>query len=287
MINDRNVFSLAFGYGTNEPSINKSMGSVPNFIDSYTSVPIDSSTSPIPATSNKINFDLAKETTDNEGGDVHTPIIPQKGVIYYSDGRLDTKILEACQKQLRKAFDGEIVNCSLSKTGFGDKEIVLDMERGYEAYFTQILTALENSDSDIIFFCEHDVLYPPEHFDFVPTEGKFYYDLNWWKVREDGLAVHWDAAQVSGLVCYKELALKYYRERLKAFDPDNFDRKFEPTVGIEFETWKAEFPSIDIRHEQNLTYNKWHLQHFRDKSTAVNFVESTVDKIPGWPSLSL
>lgn len=210
----------------------------------------------------------------------------KKAAIYYSDGRPDPKILLACQNQLRKAFDGEIVNCSLVKTGFGDKEIVLDMERGYEAYFTQILTAIEATDADVIYMAEHDNLMHPSHFDYTPpTEDKFYYDLNWWKIRKDGLAVHWDAVQVSGLVCYRELALQYYRERLASFDPDHFDRKFEPTVGIDYETWWAEFPSIDIRHDKNLTYNKWKLEHFRDRSTAVNFQESTIDKIPGWSDL--
>ena len=207
-----------------------------------------------------------------------------KGIIYYSDSRLDPKIAEPVREQLLKT-GLPIVSATLEPLDFG-KNFHIDMERGYHAYFTQILTCLENSDTDIIFFCEHDNLMHPSHFDYTPpTKDKFYYDLNWWKIRKDGLAVHWDAAQVSGLVCYRELALKYYRERLKKFDANNFDRKFEPTVGIEYETWWAEYPSIDIRHETNLTYNKWRLSHFRDKSTAVNFKQSTIDEIEGWGNI--
>lgn len=151
--------------------------------------------------------------------------------------------------------------------------------------FQQILACLEASKSDIIFFCEHDVLYPKEHFDFTPTERKFYYDLNWWKIRADGLAVHWDAVQVSGLVCFRDLAIGYYKDRIANFDPDNFDRKFEPTVETEYKTFWADRPHVDVRHETNLTYNKWKLEHFRKKDTAVNFESSTIDKIPGWPGL--
>ena len=55
--------------------------------------------------------------------------------------------------------------------------------------------------------------------------------------------------------------------------------------GEKSESWKAEYPSIDIRHNRNLTYNKWSLEDFRKKETAVNFQESTVDKIPGWENL--
>lgn len=206
---------------------------------------------------------------------------PSASIIYYTDNRLDTKIAEAVRTQLL-SIGLPIVSASLEPLDFGTN-IHIDMERGYHAYFTQIVAALEASTSDIVFFCEHDNLYHPSHFDFTPpTRDKFYYDLNWWKIRKDGLAVHWDAVQVSGLVCYRELALKYYASRLATFDLESFDRKFEPTVETEYESWWAEYPSIDIRHDKNLTYNKWRLSHFRDKSTAVNFQSSTIDNIEGW-----
>lgn len=203
------------------------------------------------------------------------------GIIYYTDNRLDPKIAEAVQQQLL-SIGLPIVSASLAPIDFGENYVV-NIERGYHAYFTQIATALEYSTSDVIFFCEHDNLMHRSHFEFTPpSKDKFYYDLNWWKVRKDGLAVHWDAVQVSGLVCYRELALAYYKERLARFDDKNFDRKFEPTINTEYETWWADYPSIDIRHEKNLTYNKWKLDHFRKRDTAVNFQESTIDKIPGW-----
>lgn len=208
-----------------------------------------------------------------------------KGIIYYTDNRLDPKIAEAVRNQLF-SIGLPIVSASLEALDFGDVNIHIKMQRGYHAYFIQILAALEASKNDIIFFCEHDNLMHPSHFDFTPpTKDKFYYDLNWWKVRKDGLAVHWDAAQVSGLVCYRDLALKFYRSRVATFDPKNFDRKFEPTVDIKYETYWADCPSIDIRHETNLTYNKWKLEHFRDKSTAVNFKQTTIDKLKDWPDL--
>lgn len=207
--------------------------------------------------------------------------------IYYTDSQLDESVAEACRQQLRKAFKGEIVSVSLKPLDFGDKRIVLNEQRGHLTMFKQILAGLEAASNPVIFLTEHDVLYNTSHFDFTPTENKFYYDLNWYKVRKDGLAVHWDAVQVSGLCCYRELALEYYRNRVATFDPENFDRKYEPTVGAEYETWHSSLPHIDIRHESNLTYNKWKLEHFRDKSTAINFMESTIDKIPGWSTIEL
>lgn len=210
---------------------------------------------------------------------------PSKGIIYYTDNQLDPVIFNKCRKHLfniARKLALPVVSCSLKPINFG-KNIVLDLKRGYLTMFKQQLAALEASTADIIFFCEHDVLYHPSHFEFTPSKrDAFYYNQNWWKIRSDGLAVHWDADQVSGLCVYRDKAIEFYRQRIKDFEADNFDRKFEPESGEGSEVWWSPFPIIDIRHRGNLTYNKWGLDDFRKKETAVNFQESTVDKIPGW-----
>lgn len=207
----------------------------------------------------------------------------KKGAIYSTNNRLDPQIAEACRKQLRKAFGGEIVATSLQPIDFGDKQVVLNLQSGYLTMFTQFLAALEASTADVVFMTEHDVLYPKEHFDFTPPrDDTFYYDLSWWKVGKGDLAVHWDAVQVSGVCAHKQLLVDHYKKRIETFNENSFDRKFEPTVEDKFETWRAPVPHIDIRHQWNTTYNKWKLEHFRKKETAVNFTQTTVDKIPGW-----
>lgn len=212
---------------------------------------------------------------------------PAKGILYFTDNELTLKYAKPVQKQIRKIAGDkkmELVSSTRKPMGNMGKNVVTKAPRGYETMFKQILKGLEAMNSDIVFMAEHDVLYPPEHFDFIPAQkDRFYYDINWWKVRSDGLAVRWDAAQVSGLCAYRELLIQHYKQRIANFDPDNFDRKFEP-AGFEgaLETWKAPVSHIDIRHDRNLTYNKWKLDHFRKKETAVNFESTTVDKIPSW-----
>lgn len=218
----------------------------------------------------------------------------RKGIIYYTDNQLPTKLAHKVQDQL-KSIELPITSASLKKMDKMGTNVVVDGVRGYETYFKQILAALEASTSEIVFFCEHDNLMHSSHFDFTPPrKDRFYYDQNWWKVRSDGFAVHWDANQVSGLCCYREHALEWYRNKQKSFyeqiEAGRFDRKFEPVDIVDgeeiTEVWKAKYPSIDIRHDRNLTYNKWSLDDFRDKSTAANFQESTIDKIEGWQDLS-
>lgn len=205
--------------------------------------------------------------------------VPSKSIIYYTDNRLDERIAEACREQIIKA-NLPITSTSLAPIAFG-RNIVLNLQRGIETYFKQIITALENATSDIVFFCEHDVLYPPSHFDFTPpSKDKFYYDHNWIKVRlEDGFAVHWDADQVSGLCCYRELALAHYKKVLENFQKENFDRKYEPGSGVNSESWLGADPCVDIRVSTALTKSKWSLNDFRDKSTAKGF---EVVECPAW-----
>lgn len=213
---------------------------------------------------------------------------PSKGIIYYTDNQLKVSIARNVQKQLR-SIGLPITSTSLKPMDKMGNNIHIDAERGMETYFKQILTALENSTADVVYFCEHDVLYHPSHFDFTPPrKDMFYYNLNVWRVRADGKAVTWDANQVAQLVCYREHAIAFYRNRIKEIERKGFDRSYEPggRNPIHYENWRSEYPNIDIRHGNNLTKSKWSQDDFRDKSTCVNWQESTVGNIPGWENLA-
>lgn len=202
---------------------------------------------------------------------------PTKGIIFYTDNQLNLKIAKAVQNNLKKVASQlsiPIVSCSLKPMDFG-QNVRLDLKRGPLTMHKQVLAALEASTAEVIFFCEHDVIYPKEHFEFSPPDDSFYYDHNWWKVHTDGLAVHWDADQLSGLCVRRSVALEYYRNAVANFDEDTFNRKYEPASEKGSKNWKSPVSHIDIRHTGNLTYNKRSLDDFRKKSTAVNFVTST------------
>jgi glycosyltransferase involved in cell wall biosynthesis len=216
-----------------------------------------------------------------------------KGIIYYSDNRHDELIVSACQKQIKKGCNGnEIVSVSLKPIDFG-KNIVLNAERSKLTQAKQILLALENSTSDIIFFCETDVLYHPSHFEFTPPRKDiFYYNDNKWRVDfETGQALFYHCAQVSGLCVYRELALEHYRKRVARIEAEGrYDNKigYEPGLhkfprGIDnacYEMWNSEFPNIDIRHRNCYTSSRWTQEEFRDKSTCQGW--KMADEVPWW-----
>lgn len=210
---------------------------------------------------------------------------PSKGILFFTDNELPLKYAKPVQKIIKEIAESksmELVSSSRKPMVGMGKNVVTPEPRGYLTMFKQILKGLEAMSSDVVFMAEHDVLYPSEHFDYTPDKGTFAYDQNWWKIHPDGLAVHWDAEQVSGLCAYREDLIEYYRHRVATFDKENFDRKFEPYHDNKAVTWKASVPHIDIRHGKNLTYDKRKLEHFRKKETAVNFESSTIDNIPGW-----
>lgn len=215
------------------------------------------------------------------GNKFHAEKKNKKEIIFYTDNQLNLKIAKMCQNQVKR-IGLPIVSASLKPMDFG-KNIHIKLERGVKAYFSQIIAALEASTADIVYFCEHDVLYHPSHFDFVPPEpDKFYYNHNvWrWKYPED-FCVSWDANQVAELVCYREHVLNWYKEKFKQIEAEDFDRSYEPggRDKTKFEVFWSTEPNIDIRHGENLTKSKWSKDDFRDKSTCVNWREG---KLPDW-----
>lgn len=189
------------------------------------------------------------------------PTWSNKEIIYYTDNRLKWSIAKACRKQLLKA-GLPIISVSLKKADLG-KNIIFKGERSKLTMLKQILTGLENATADIIFLCEHDVLYHPSHFDFIPPDkNNFYFNTNVWKVRaEDGFAITYDdMIQVSGMCAYRETLLDFYRKQV-----ENFNGHYEPTERRK--TWRSKEPNVDIRHKSNLTPNRWKKEQFRKKPT--------------------
>lgn len=253
---------------------------------------------PVPAVSSRVDLDLGDQPGDSV--DVHGSSIPQvtvsKGAIFYTDNKVNPKIREKVQDSISKGMKGRrIVSISLEPIDFGDN-IHMPLERGYLTMFKQILAGLEALDTDIVFFCEHDVLYHPSHFDFIPEkQDVYYYNTNVWKLRaEDGHAMRTDdCRQLSGLCCYRELAIQHYRERVKRVEADGFSRKmgFEPGThnraervdDFKSQRWESALPNVDIRHDTNLTPNRWSKDEFRDQRYTKGWQET--DDIPGWGRL--
>lgn len=189
-----------------------------------------------------------------------------------------------------------MISVSLKPIDFG-QNFVLDLERGILTMFKQILVGLEEADTDIIFLCEHDVLYSKSHVTFTPPDRtKVFYNVNVWHLRlSDGHAVYYTAKRTSQLCAYRDVLIGHYRKRVERVERDGFSRKmgFEPgshnraerVDDLKSDVWVSEYPNVDIKHSQNLTPARWHPSQFRDKRNCQNWQEA--DEIPYWDKVKI
>lgn len=215
-----------------------------------------------------------------------------RSVVFYTDHGLDPKLYALCRDQLQRAALGlNLITVALERpSGFGT-QVVLPDERGVLTMHRQILAGLRLAPPGAVWLCEHDVLYHPSHFHFVPERpDTFYYNVNVWHVSYyDGHAVYYDAHQVSGLCAERDLLMDYYDRRIGQLQAEGFNRHYEPglrqTVGGQrVADWRSAYANLDIRHGRNLTTSKWSLDDFRDKRYAAGWQEA--DELPGWGRLA-
>ena len=228
-----------------------------------------------------------------------------KGIIYYSDGKIEEPIRSAVQRSILKA-KLPIVSCNLKPMNFGDTEIVPMLKPGFITYMTQIESALAVSNAEYVFFCEHDVLYPKCHFDFMPPKEEIYYynERIWrWAYPRDFAITYDGLGSLSGLCAYTKTVLNHYRGRHKKIIENGWDKiiEKEPSwarkMGYEpgtkkikqggfsdedFGVWFSDIPIIDIRHEGTYTRTKVTLDSFKHPPDPSTWKETTLDKIEGW-----
>jgi hypothetical protein len=249
--------------------------------------------------------------------EVSPPTGPTKAMLFYTSHTCPMKIAHKVQHNLLKISQDKnipLYSSSLKPMPhMGVKNIFQPLARseyklvddklvetqvprtqpGVLTMFRQILDGLKICKADIIFFCEHDILYHPSHFDFVPpTKDKFYYNTNVWKVRwSDGFAVKVDVCQqTSGLCAYRDLLIEEYQRRVDKVEKEGWQNNmgYEPGTkllihngfsDLRAESWQSEKPNIDIRHDNNMTPSRWKPEEFIHPKNVVGWTESTLEKI--------
>lgn len=230
---------------------------------------------------------------------------PTKGIIYYTDNRIDhTPIIEIVRKTIL-ASGLPIVSTSLKPIDFGENYVLEGRFRSYPTMVDQIVLALEKLTTDYVFFNEHDVCYNFTHYDFTPTKDDvFYYNSNVWRWRYGGddIAIRYEGMlPLSCMCCNREFALAHYRQRQEkikewglddirsreprksrvwGYEPGRKKRRRGGFSNDESEVWHSELPNVDIRHGRTFSSPKITIESFKNKPE--NWEEISIDDISGW-----
>jgi len=216
------------------------------------------------------------------------------GILYYSSNELDgTPLNDWCIDTI-KASGLPITPSTQLPTDLGNNVLYGSgrrLGRSQSILYKQILKGLLAAKEDYLFFCEHDVLYHPSHFDFVPPkDDTFYYDGNVVKYRlSDRKVVTYDCRWLSQLCASRELLIAHYEKRLNMIAAGKKAYGYEPGTGqskridkFKSDKWYSEGISIDVRHGGNWTgVQRMDPSEFRNKKTCKDFKVLEVEEL-GW-----
>lgn len=225
-----------------------------------------------------------------------------KSICYYTDNRLGEPIYSIAQKFILES-GLPIVSASLKPINFGDNEVVKG-ERSYPTMVKQIISCLERSTADYVFFCENDVLYHSSHFDFTPQRDDiYYYNINnyRWLFGSNTAITYSGLTSLSMMCCNRQLAINHYKLRFKkieelgldkirsreprwirrwGYEPGTKKRRRGGFTDEDFGVWRSEYPNVDIRHKRTFSSPKITLDSF--KYPPSDWTEITIDQIPYW-----
>lgn len=213
-----------------------------------------------------------------------------KGILYYTDGELDPKLMLKVQQQILKA-ELPVTSVSLKPINFG-KSIHLKLKRGPLAMAKQILAGLEAMDCDVVYFAEHDIWYHQSHWLFnPPKKDVLYYNKNCWHLKLlNGFAVYYDAKRLSQLCGYRETLIEHYRKRVEVLEANGYSTKIGHEPGthnrteriddLTSEYFESKDPNIDIKHSTNYTQARWKPEDFRSQKSCENWKDGFT--IPGY-----
>ena len=232
-------------------------------------------------TDNSLNEEITKLCRDNleyRSNYTSGQGIDEKGYDYWWD-EYPLPIIAVSQKPL-ESYNWESWN----------NICVGDIGRSWKSLYTQILAGLNATETKYVGIAEHDCLYCPEHWEFVPKEDRFYYNRNHWLYNWNTKEYQYISFRkaMSQMICKTKLLKEYVIGVLKLLEegleikhgyrwygePGLFADKYREYFkrsGISEELknkflrhiskFKSSFfttedPNVDIRHNSNFTGKK-------------------------------
>ncbi len=180
-------------------------------------------------------------------------------ILYYTDSSLPSRFAAAVRAHLvasaGKAGSIPIVSVSQRPLDFGLNVCLGDIGRSYRSILRQIAAGCLACETEFVALCEHDVLYPPEHFFLRPVKGEVVFDQNRHRALMDCRRFSVDRGGRSMQLVIAERAVLLtdaVAKLVRCFRDEDFHDAFEPGKGsetlgiakIEYEMLAAPGPGI-------------------------------------------
>lgn len=207
-------------------------------------------------------------------------------IIYYTDNTLPPWLRNRCYQELVKAAQGKrIISVSQKPLPWEDNIVIDGLNRSHLSLFTQAITGVYEAKTKYVAMAEHDCMYTPEHFEWVPTDDSiFWYNINHYLAYlELDKYAYVRRKPMSQLICTKEMFIPAVEEKIHMLKTGFEIRKGQPgacepgvcdnrkafqaaksawwnsmkDVGKE-KQWTAKgfatkLPNLDIRHGKNFS----------------------------------
>lgn len=190
-------------------------------------------------------------------------------VILYTHTRLDTPLLRYCTGTLYAAVnlaagsEGSPPDCILTSSELltpppGWRNLVATGQHGLHDCYTKIAAALAVCRHDLVWLAEHDVLYPPDYFQWAPPDGEpgYWFNTNVWRANPLG---YWpDPTPLTSQCCARrQYLVDVFARRLDVLARGGRIVWDEPGRDAgdphPMREYRQPQPSVDVRHGENLT----------------------------------
>ena len=210
-------------------------------------------------------------------------------IIYYTANLVpDSFFKKTSEALLKAAGEVPIISVSHKPIELGKNICVGEIGQSVLNIYKQVLIGCKEATTKYVAMAEDDTLYPPDHFEYRPPEGRFGYNDNRWSLftwSDPPIFSNKHRMTLNVMICERELLIKILEERFAKYPKENRitrtywaePGRYEASMGVTVnptEKFSSKNPVIMFTHPKCLN---WSSQGLRKKLGADPILE-----LPYW-----
>jgi hypothetical protein len=180
-------------------------------------------------------------------------------ILFYTANLISDHFATKIRENILETCNGTpIISISHKPMDFGDNICVSGMEVSAYSVYKQILMGAKQAKTKYVACCEDDALYVPEHFEHIPPDDTFHYNVNRWSVTRD-FYYYRQRRLMSMCIVSTQLMIDTLETRFAKYseccshfgEPGRFEHKLGlPSVKIG--SFRTEIPTLTFVHRPSL-----------------------------------